>query len=78
MFHVSFFVFSRIIQGQVGSDQPDGIVPVCGKGLDWMTLKGPFQPKLVNDSMILSLFQRWETAKIYCSFLSQPWNESYK
>lgn len=70
----SFFVLTKNIpgniQGQVGSEQTDGIVPVCGRGLDWMTFKGPIQPKLFNNSMILSLFHKRETAKINHLFLS--------
>jgi len=45
------------IQGQVGrgSEQPDLAedVPAHCRGLDWMALKGPFQPKPFHDSMIL-------------------------
>lgn len=41
--------FPGNIQGQIGqgSEEPDLVegVPVHHRGLDWVTFKGPFQPK---------------------------------
>ena len=44
--------------GGRGSEQPDGVQdgPAHGRGLDQMTCKGPFQPKLFSEEPSQALY----------------------
>ena len=62
------------IPGQVGlgSEYPDPgeDVPAHCRGLDWMALKGPFQPNPFCDSMILCKYREKEKKGNYLLTLS--------